>query len=241
MQNKNVLFLTVILFLTGILLSTSCKKDKDDGANTPDPTPTNNQGLGDNSGFPTGTPYVLPSFVTIVGEIRGGESYDKSMPHIKKATLQQPNSISDKQNWEYYGSGTYVNLYIQLYNTLQEDTLVVIPGGLIFVDSTLTYQHGFILQSVTIPLVANDTTFAIVRAYCCNLSRHGSDWEAVYHFGNISNNSELSKIVTILKTKQIPLIEDWATTSEIQSIIWDITDYNEVLTSTQLDYLNSLP
>jgi len=241
MKTKQILFFAASVLIIFALFTSSCKKKDNDNDDDNDPTPQNNAGLGDNPGFPTGTAFHLPSGITIIDQIRGGEFFGKNHIPINKLSKQLPVNKDINAFWEYYGSGTYVDLYIQFYNTLTIDTSIIIPGGLIFIDSSGVYQNGFVLQSLTIPLIASDTAFAIVRAYCCNLSKHVSDWEAIYTFGPVSNNTELVKIVNILKTKQIPDISNYTVTGEIQSILWDITDYNQVLTQDQLNFLNSLP
>jgi len=240
--------INLLLVAFALIFIISCKKDKDDN-NTPivpiAQTPTNSQGLGNNSGFPTGTLYELPQSIEIEGEIRGGMDYYYSgNDNVDKKNMKLLHNIITNKNineddWQYYGSGTYVELYMKFYNTSAEDTIVIIPGGLIFIDSTKTYQHGFVLQTVSIPVLAHDTTYAVVNAYCSNLDRDCSDWDAIYHFGPVTNNSELIKIVEIMEEKEEP--EDFYVIYEIQDMIWDVTDYNKVLSQQQLSYLNDLP
>jgi len=241
MKTQRNWFVLAMILLVVVATTVSCKKDKDDNNDVNVlPKPENTNGLGNNAGFPTGTQYNLPSWVQLIGEIRGGEYYgDKTIPANKHLPAFASKEL--KEYWQYYGSGTYVELYLTLYNTLATDSVFNIPAGLIFIDSTKTHQHGFVLQTLSIPVLAMDTTYAVVKAYCANLSRSSSSWEAIYHFGPVSNNSELVKIVNIMKNKQLLTYMDYEIASEIQSIIWDVTDYNKVLTQSQLNYLNSLP
>jgi hypothetical protein len=241
MKTQKNWFVLAILLLVVVATTVSCKKDKDDDNDVNIvPKPENTNGLGDNNGFPTGTQFNLPPWIELIGEIRGGEYYGgKSIPVNKHMPTFANKELSEY--WQYYGSGTYVDLYLTLHNTLTTDSIFTIPGGLIFIDSTKTHQHGFVLQTVSIPVLALDTTYAVIKAYCANLSRSSSSWEAIYHFGPVSNNSELVKIVNILKTKQLLTYMDYEVSNEIQDIVWDVTDYNQILTQAQLNYLNSLP
>lgn len=239
MKTKKYFQLFLVCALCITFVTVACKKKKDD----PDVIgPTNTNGLGDNAGFPTGTVFSFPPYVTIIGDIRGGEDYGKSIYTRKdKRYLQLGYQKQTKENWEPFGSGSYVDLYIKFFNALNIDTSVTLPGGLIFIDSTKVYQHGLILQPLVIPLFANDTTFAKVKSYCINMNRDPSDWLAVYYTGPTTNNSELVKIISILKAKDQIAMDNYSVVSEVQTIIWDVTDYNQVLSQAQINYLNSLP
>lgn len=239
MKTKKYFQLFLLCALCFICVTVACKKKKDDPGIL---MPSNSNGLGENPGFPTGTTFVLPTYVSIIDQIRGGEDYGKRLFSVRdKRHIQLGTPRHTNDNWVPFGSGSYVDLYIKFLNSLNSDTTVIIPGGLIFIDSTKVYQHGFILQPLTIPLFANDTTFAVLRAYCINLNRDPSDWDAVYYTGPTTNNSELVKVVSILKAKELITMDNYDTVSEIQSIIWDITDNNQILTQAQIDFLNSLP
>ena len=117
----------------------------------------------------------------------------------------------------------------------------MIPEGLIFCD-TLTiisdsteYRKGFILQPTTINLDAEDTVCVELLAYCLNADKSGSDYDAIYTFGPVTNHPELMKITNILKTKQ-PLKDEYMyglsgddefdifIPELMQIILWNITD-----------------
>lgn len=242
---KKSLFILGIFFSFFFLLS--CKKDNSIIEPTPKPPtqvyhPTND-GLGLHGGIPTGTQFILPTNVKIIGSIRGGMPYAKATK-FDKQTYNGPFTNNElKSNWISYGTGTYVNLYIAFYNTLATNATLTLPGGLIFVDSTDVndtigrFQKGFILQDVHIALPALDTAFAIVRAYCLNLHLMPSDYSSIYYIGPITNNVELNQIVTIMAPKQYPFGNE----GSIQQIIWNVTDYGLTLTPAETSYLNSLP
>jgi len=227
-----------LLFLSVVLFS-SCKKDNND----PPPNQNTLSGLGQVHGFPTGTQFTLPPNVHIIGSIRGGDA--KKMQGVDKNTYYGPFPVSTEKTNDYteYGTGTYVNLYIQFYNSLGTDVTLTIPGGLIFcdsldvIDSLGIYQKGYILQSVYIPLPALDTAFACLRAYCLNHTLSPSSYDAVYYIGPITNNPDLNQISTIMAPKQYPFGSEY----NIQSIIWNVTDYGLTLDTAEIAYLNSLP
>lgn len=244
MKRKSYL-LFAILIAVGVMYS-SCKKDtqspQPDKPYVPPVHQNTLAGLGTTHGFPTGTHYSLPSYVHIIGSIRGG-TLGKSA-NVDKYTYQGTFPIDqEKANYLSYGTGTYINLYIAFYNTLGTNVTLTIPGGLIFcdsldvVDSLGIYQKGYILQAINIPLPAQDTAFACIRAYCLNHTLSPSNYNAVYYIGPITNNPDLNQISTIMVPKQYP----FGSEGSIQSIIWNVTDYGMTLDSASIAYLNSLP
>lgn len=248
MKAKIYLLVTVLIALS--FTFTSCKKDKTVVTDEKQVPPThyygeNNLGLGPHGGYPTGTGFVLPPFVHIIGNIRGGAEASKEYTIVDKLKYTGPfaNTNHYKANWTSYGTGTFVHLYIQFYNSLATNATLTLPGGLIFVDSTDVndtvgrFQKGFILQDVNIALPALDTAFAIIEAYCLNAHLMPSNYSSIYYIGPITNNNDLNQIVTIMAPKQYPFGSEF----DIQQIIWDVTDNALSITPAQVAYLNSLP
>ena len=242
-MKKNLFLVSVFLVVIALLLN-SCKKDNLPAkSQTQKPVSIVNyqSGLGSQKGYPSGRPFILPSNVEIIGSIRGGEMYKSSIVDKDKYNGPFPvNSIP--KSWVSYGTGTFVQLYIKFYNSIPTPTTLTIPGGLIFVDSLDSdsngiYQKGFILQDVNIPLPALDTAFIILEAYCLNHTLAPSSYNAVYFVGPITNNPDLDSIVSIMTPKQYPFGEEY----NIQNIIWNVTDYGQNLTTTEVQYLNALP
>jgi len=241
MKTKTLFFLSLLIAYA--IMFNSCNKDEQIPAPEPTITPVDYySGLGSKPGIPTGRPFVLPSHVKIIGDIRGGIMGKNNGIDKNKYTGPFPYITPDK-TWIDYGTGTYVNLYIKFYNSLPTPSSVTIPGGLIFIDSldinthTGTYQKGYILQSVTIYLPALDTSFAHINAYCLNHTLLPSNYNAIYYIGPITNNPQLNQISSIMSTKQYPFGEEY----NIQNIIWNVTDYGMTLTPSEIQYLNSLP
>lgn len=237
MKNKNLLLIGLVLVFA--IFATSCKKD---ASNTNQDTPksvSSVSGLGSNPGLPAGTNFELPKNIKIIGSIRGGLPFGKVADKSFKGPFPFNNN---PKNWITYGTGTFVNLYIMFYNTLPTPATLTLPGGLIFCDSLDahslgTYQKGFILQDVTIPIPAMDTAFACISAYCLNHTLLPSSYSAVYYLGPITTNQDLNQIVSIMAPKQYPYGAEY----DIQSIVWNVTDYGLTLTATEISYLNSLP
>jgi hypothetical protein len=240
MKTKLLAIVSIALFL---VLGISCEKEHDLSVTSQTPTYTvvnYTQGLGENPGHPTGTSYFLPNQVKIIGDIRGGIS-GKSMDVNKD---KYTNSFFEPcKSWVDYGTGTYVNLYIQFFNSSNTPTSFTIPGGLIFVDSSDIHEHigvyqkGYILQSVNIQILALDTAFVHLRAYCLNHTLMPSNYNAIYYIGPVTNNPQLNQITNIMLAKQYPFGYEY----DIQSIIWNVTDYGLTLTAADINYLNSLP
>lgn len=241
----HILFLAIA---TSLMMFSACKKQSHELDIIPTGPPYEPvtggymAGLGSNPGYPTGTAFTLPSNIIIIGDIRGG-TLGKSCPVDKNKYTGPFPYYPEEKSWIDYGTGTFVNLYIKFFNILPIPSSVTIPGGLIFVDSVDinehvgVYQKGYIMQSITIPVPALDTAFAHIRAYCLNHTLMPSSYDAIYYIGPITNNPELNQITTIMTPKQYPFGEEY----NIQSIIWNVTDYGLTLTSAEIQYLNSLP
>ncbi len=234
---KRIYFM--VFALVAALLLASCAKDD------PPPVVTTNDanplsGLGSNTGYPTGKYFKLPSNIRVLGDIRGG-LYGKAP--VEKSYTGPFNVEEFKANWVTLGTGTYVNLFIQFYNSALNATTFTMPGGLIFIDSSDLYQHipvyqkGYILQDVEVTVPALDTAFIQLRAYCLNAHLAPSSYDAVYYFGPITNNTQLNTITTIMNGKQYPYGEEY----NIQQIVWNVTDNGLTLTSQEIAYLNGLP
>jgi len=226
---KKVLF--IILSAVVLFSFTSCTKDKVQDE-VEEPVLYSLNGLGNNSGEPTGEEFELPTFVKIIGEIRGGEmpgaktNIDKSIP-----APQLKDGI-----FTAYGTGTYVHVYMGFLNTLGADIVLNIPGGLMFQDNTRYTQHGVILQDAHIPIGANDTVYVKLEAYCLNKEiTGGGNYNTIYEMGPVTNYPDLVQIIDILKTKQLPIGNEYS----IQTIIWNVTDGTGI-TEADIDYLNSL-
>lgn len=240
MKNKNYFIFGIVLALFVVI--TSCKKENTQNINDqsgPTASISTITGLGPHPGSPSGLNYELPKNIKIIGSIRGGLPYAKVADKNFKGPFP---FIKNPKSWIDYGTGTYVNLYIKLYNTAASPSTVTLPGGLIFCDSLDahgfgTYQKGFILQDVSIPVPAMDTAFACIRAYCMNHTLMPSSYSAVYYMGPITNNQDLNQIVSIMAPKQYPFGEEYT----IQSTVWNVTDYGLTLTPAEISYLNALP
>jgi hypothetical protein len=243
MKSKIYLLLAVIVAVS--FTFSSCKKSKTETQPetpyVPLPAAWSMAGVGSHVGFPTGPTFHLPSNVRIIGSIRGGIQ-GKDI-QVNKDTYKGPFSYKILVDTNIYGTGTFINLYAKLYNSLPTIYNLSVPGGLIFcdsldlVDSVGVYQKGLILQTLSIPLAAQDTTLVHIKAYCLNHTLAPSSYNAVYYIGPVSNIPDLNTIVTIMASKQPPFGEEY----NIQSKVWKVTDYGQVLDSTDLSYLNSLP
>lgn len=230
------------LFISLALIS--CKKDKDTAPiDQPAPGPvltSSLSGLGSYGGQPSGTPYILPSNIKIIGSMYGGS------PGPGKADFNGPKTIGNIQQYlalmpktEYteYGYGTYVSVYMQLHNTGYSSYDLIIPAGLIMCDDdTLhgdTTQSGFIIAPLKITIPGDGTVDVCLNSFCLN-AHFAIPYGNKYMFKVVTNNDQLHKVVTILQNKET--LADHI--SDIQSILWDITD-GSGLTQEDIDMMNS--
>jgi hypothetical protein len=245
-----------LLLLLGFVLSVfvvSCKKDTDktgNGVNNPyvPPTPqgpvlsSSLAGLGDHSGSPSGTAFHLPSNIKVLGHMYGGFpgkgdnfQYPKTAEGLKALLASTPKTF-----WDEYGLGTFVNIYATFTNTNTTPTFLVIPAGLIMRDSLNdsipldTAQGGIIIVPDTIIIRGGDTVNVVLKSFCTNLHHIAPDSQHHYGFSVVSNNDKIYQVISILRSKKSLLDH----VSDIQSIIWNITDYG-VLTQADIDLMNS--
>jgi len=242
-MKKTFLMLAVMI----AVIFSSCKKEENiiPDESTPiveNPVLNPNAGLGAQQGYPSGVRFNLPPHIKVIGDIRGGVVAKN--PIMDKFKYSGDVSLtSHDRSWTEYGTGTFVNLYIKLFNNSMFDVIVNIPGGLIFVDSTDvndstgTHQKGYIMQDVNINISAFDTSNICLKAYCLNLHLSPSDYNTIYYFGPVTNNSQLNLITNIMAPKQYPFGQEF----DIQHIIWNVTDDGLALSQSQISYLNSLP
>lgn len=242
-MKKNIYFLFSVLIAL-FLVFNACKKTEvvDDPPVIDNPDVNYNQGLGTTPGYPVGLIYHFPEHIQLIGDIRGGMPYGRS-GEIDKETYKGPFPACEmNRNWTTYGTGTYVNLYMVLYNALSTPTNLSLPGGLIFCDTQDNshepqYQRGLLLQTVNIQIPAQDTAFVHLPCYCLNMHLGVPSYQTVYYIGPISSNPQLNQLIVIMQPKQYPIGEE----GNIQSIVWNITDNGQVLSPTDISYLNSLP
>ncbi|MBW7935640.1 MAG: hypothetical protein H3C71_00325 [Flavobacteriales bacterium] len=225
---KKLLFIPVLL---GLVMYSCSKND--------DPIPAEQYaGLGDNGGTPLVTTVNVPSNIQIVSAYYGGNpEYRQAAPNFNKRDLGQ-SLTADKSidaDWTPYGTGTYVTIFVKMLSADGFPHTWDIPGGTIFCDTTGNYQHGFIIQDIHVQIGGTDTTFAYFNAYCLNLSRSSSDKDAHYILYGKTQNTPLLEVVQLVTGKDLS-----SATGVLQSIIWNITESNGVLTDDDRDQLNAL-
>ena len=244
-MKKSLLLILVLLAGSAVILS-SCKKSQRETIKEPEVVVNTSgnvdvyAGLGTHEGYPYGEEFKLPPYVKICGYIRGGIAGKST---IQDKSFKGPFPGSQSKAWVDYGTGTFVNLYVKFYNSLPTQATLTLPGGLIFIDSAdyfnrdPVYQKGFILQAVHVQLPALDTAFACLRAYCLNHTLAPSSYNAVYFMGPVTLNPDLATIVGIMAPKQYPFGHEY----DIQTILWNVTDYGLGLSPADTAYLNGLP
>ena len=231
------------------VIASSCNKDNNDSPSVVQPyTPTLStslSGLGSHGGYPSGTPYVLPFHIKLIGSMYGGSppgysNYFDGTKNLKN--IDEHQSSSPKINYNEYGIGTYVNVYMKLYNNSNSQYKLIVPGGLIMSDSTHgdtsstdTTQSGLVIVEDTIHFPPYDTVGVCLKSFCLNL-HHSVPYGNKYTFSVISNNDQLYKMTSILRGKSS--LEEHV--SDIQSYIWKITD-GTGLTQEDIDIMTSWP
>ena len=242
MKTKNVFY---FLVLTAIIAwgLTSCSKKND-------PEQTYGaffDGLGDSAGRPTGTQFVMPAGLKVVGTIKGGIPYDESAFALDKrdpstlstfiARTAANQSLFRATYYQYqdYGFGVFVYIIIDVENETGQDKTLVFPPGMVFINEDGTAQNGFLVQEVRIPVPHNDMAHAAIHCMCLNVGRHASSADNTYSLGPVSNNALLKQITDILKGKTLASGSVWT----VQNAVWSVTEDKE-LTQETIDALKAL-
>lgn len=194
-------------------------------------------GLGNMSGNPEGTQFLLPSGVRLKGDVVGQEDGPSSRDCI------------------FDGQGFFVTVKI----TLQRDSSstspvdVVFPPGLIITSASEGFQHGLLVERVvvTIPPVqpgpgGNECQVSLLL-FCLNSGKSPSDATAKYKLGPISSSPLIKDFIKKLSGKKINY-RDFETTDptwfenqeRLQEALWSITN-GDGLTEQDKENIAALP
>lgn len=222
-------------------------------------------GLGDADGELTGTPFVLPDGVTLLGDITAsGNSYgywnlSKAQEYhitnkdgsVTTAQILPKSNRSDSLVC-YFGSGSgLVDLLIPLHNSNDFPVKVTFPAALIVRNIAGICQNGVLLKKAIVEIPAKTDCYLNLSFYCANLSKDTPGGSDTYQFSVVSDAKPILELCDKLKNKKINIEEFDPTNADdmstfesqaatLQIIVWMVTDYDGVgvLYSS---YLNNLP
>ena len=262
---KNVTSILMLLTCVAMmaLCLNSCNKGEDPFKNGGD---EEIPGLGNAEGELTGTPFKLPDGIELTGNITGaGYQNDYWILYTapsERKLVHKDGTVEDRvapirtrvdEESNYRGSGYgYVDLLIPLRNTRLTPVEVTIPAATIIVSQSGECQHGVLIKKVTFTIPANGSYRLILSLYCGNLSKSSAYSSDIYVWGVVSNAKALLDLCDRVKNKKIN-IEEFSRTSntdynvyedqvdELQSIVWEITDFSGKLSDDDIRYINSLP
>lgn len=237
MKTKRI-FLALIVCIIGIFVFNACKKDVNPMYPSVSPVVTTipvgiyPSGLGNNPGIPVCNPFKLPNNVEIIGDIKSAafkfSNFNKETQNINDFIF------TPKTTFLELGSGSLVQIYLKFYNKNPQPTTLIIPGGLMFLPGDTAAQTGTTTQNDTVIIPPHDSIGCHIKTYCTNLHKHVPS-NTNYTMLGTTVHSDLWTMVNILKTKK-----KLAPGSQVQSIIWNITDHGG-LTDQDRTYLNNLP
>ncbi len=210
-------------------------------------------GFGTTGGNIEGTDFKFPAGIILDGEIRGYDpnstkSYFNSNHNSKQAvdiSLIEKKDTKASSEDTVLGSGRWVEVLLPLKNTTGAPVLVTLPAGLITQCNSSDYQNGLLIKAVSFYVPANDIYNVVLKMYCCNLSRHASSGAAVYSKLLVCTHPEIVALCDYFKNKAINYEDNHANYSsfitEIQSIVWALTERGEMPAGDRLNYINNLP
>ena len=236
----------LILAIATVAIFTACKKESITPTVSDKLTPAvvaySHSGLGDNcNSVPTGTHIQLPSHISIVGQIVAAAPGSKSGLYLFKSAAATPYILKDKGEFTPVGAGD-IGINITFNNSSSNGISFTLPGGLLFIDDTITQddttrippQHCLLLKDVQVTVPAGGTTKIQVLTFCAN-HHNSSPYGITYTFGPVSNYPGLVELVGIMKNKQYPVTN----VGGVQTCVWDITNENG-LTAADRSFLSTL-
>ena len=219
-MDKKSLFKIICGILSLVFVLSSCNKLSPRDLIMPD---VEMPGFGNNDDNIQGTAFPFPAKISIDGQIKGGESYSADT---------------------ILGSGGLVTILVPLKNDTSVAIWVEFPAAMVFQCNSTEYQNGLLLKKVRI-LVRPGKFYVALKLYCCNMGRHASSASAGYQNPVVCTTSEIVQLCDKFKNKAINYGENQANYStnqnKIQDIVWHLTQYGKMPSSSDLDFINSLP
>jgi len=263
-QSLNRLFMILVAFIAAMTF-TACVENDENG--TGDEKPGQISGLGSNKGKVEGKAFELPEGVIFDGDLWGSD-WNALLPNqqIHSATVKSAQvssfyaSITDgvttrsifNYRYDCRGSGLNVIIIIPLKNNTSRPIDVEFPAGMLFEAVDKKYQHGVLLKKtkVSVPAGGNTYRFALFL-YCCNEHVTIPDTSTKYLKPVITNSKLLLHLCDLVKNKRINIeenmdtIEHWSEyvtmATNLQELVWKLTDRGQMLDKTDLDYIAGLP
>jgi len=216
-------------------------------------------GFGNSNEPATGTPFALPEGVVYDGLISGydpsggksafnnGNYGTKQSPSSEILTMLSAESSAKTVADAIMGSGYYVEILIPLRNVTALDIPVTFPAGLLFHSQSGTYQNGLLIKAVTITVPANGTFNLVLQLYCCNMSLHASDGNAVYINPVVSNSSKIVELCGLVSHKKVNT-EDYPSNNQspyrdligtMQQLVWKLS-WGGSLETENYNFINSI-
>jgi hypothetical protein len=258
---KHLKKITAVIFCAVALIFSSCMKwdPTDLISQVEELTNGGMSGLGNNEGEIEGTDFQFPNGITIgnVEGYNGGSYYMPPKPSSENFSkvlnfgkvgdspiMRKPTDITEYPDITL-GSGYYVQIVLPLTNTTGINIDVELPAALIFQNSGGEYQNGLLIKKVRFTVPANSTYYVVLHLYCCNLSRHPSNGEALYNRFVVCTNEPIIRLCELFKNKKVNIEENPSDYSgqvtKIQSIVWDLTQLGIFPRGENLAWINGLP
>jgi len=275
-MKKFIAFTCVAVMALGLA---SCGKGDKTAPDTSNPNtkpytgteaPGNIEGMGEAGGTPSGTLFVLPAGIQIVGSISGDyasvlypeSAVDKrdpsSMRQLALAQAQRSAATRAPAGVLERGCGSCVTVVIELRNTTSAATDVIFPAGLVFVSSSGTDQNGLTLKKTQVTVPGGGSVKVVLYTFCCNLHRDLPGETSVYNPPVVSDSPTVLDLCGLFTNKKINIEEfdnDMTYGSDIfyneeyyhnefriQDMVWTLTDFGDTLSDDDMTFINdSIP
>jgi len=162
---------------------------------------------GANAAFatPAGTPFALPSGVTLEGEITG----DIGSPSCLAADTVE------------YG-GDLLPVCFGLRNATAASITVTLPAGLTFIPKDAATQNGIMLQEHKITVRAGEVTYFRIDLFCLNEHCAYGKKQDRFTFGNVSNDAGILELIGLVRGRKLTR-DATNTAAALTRAVWDIT------------------
>ncbi|MBO7458845.1 MAG: hypothetical protein J6T80_06300 [Paludibacteraceae bacterium] len=169
----------------------------------------------------TGIPFAAPANFEINNVIMG----------LQNQSSEEDQNEDLKVTKDMFGSGLFVIVTLDITNLSSSKQTLTLPCGLLLQSASSSYQNGILVKDVLIPFKANERRHVSVRFYCLNAAAHGSDSEAIFGLGYVTNIPAFEPLFTVCAEKKLNISEYnssnilsyYSACTLVQEIVWAIT------------------
>lgn len=233
------------LLIIAVFTLFSCEKEPLD-------SPGEIQGKGETPGeLLVKEPFKLPVGIELIGEVTGTVN-DGSKSEGTKSVNEEV-----KSDYSLFGSGKYVRLTLNLFNSGDYPRTVFFPKGLVWRCNFGNFQHGLQAQTTWVCLQPKLSRTIYVDLYCINAGIPAPDQTGTYSILGVTSSQTMCNLLNLIGWRKVNYemvygvhiggkgIQDEPTYNEIteklQLIVHNLTDKGIDITAEDKAFIESIP